>query len=139
MASSLKRPGELWGILRGILRAHPTFTQIKDVVGATGLPVQRLAHLQQKPGGASKGQLIDGIEGLINELDDEGRDQFVGSCLAELLRRYPTLRGEVQTALNRVGWDIGGVEAFLRGQDKYFPPGSHCDIQAFVSQIIKSS
>lgn len=107
----MKSSGELWGSLRGILRNHPTFAQIKDLVGAAGLPVQKLAHLQQKQnGGASKGQLMDEIDGLVNELDNEQRDRFVTNCTKELLRRYGHLRQEVEIAFKQHGWSINDAQ-----------------------------
>ncbi|MBU4467671.1 MAG: hypothetical protein KKC39_02860 [Candidatus Omnitrophica bacterium] len=110
----MKRSGELWGSLRGILRNHPTFAQIKDLVGAAGLPVQKLAHLQQKQsGGASKGQLMDEIDGLINELDDERRDQFVATCTKELLRRYGHLRDEIEAIFRQHGWSINDTQEVI--------------------------
>ena len=62
------RIGDAWGSVRGIVREALSFAQIKDLVGESGLPVYRLSPLQQKSsGGASKGQLMDGIDGLFNE------------------------------------------------------------------------
>lgn len=103
--------GDLWGSLRGILRNRPTFAQIKDLVGAAGLPVQELSHLQQKQsGGASKGQLMDEIDGLVNKLDNEQRDRFVATCTKELLKRYGHLHDEVKAAFNQRGWDINDAQ-----------------------------
>jgi hypothetical protein len=107
MEGFMERIGELWGSLRGILRNHPTFAQIKDLVGAAGLPVQELSHIQQKQsGGASKGQLMDEIDGLVNKLDYEQCDQFVATCTKELLGRYGHLRDEVETVFRKHGWGI---------------------------------
>jgi len=73
-----KRVGDAWGSIRGIIREALSFSQIKDLMGESGLPIHRLAHLQQKSGGgASKGQLMDGIDGLFNCLDEDARDRSV--------------------------------------------------------------
>lgn len=45
-----KRVGDAWGSIRGIIRETLSFSQIKDLVGEAGLPIHRLAHLQQKSG-----------------------------------------------------------------------------------------
>ena len=136
----MARVGELWGCLRGILQTHPTFSQIKILVGAAGLPVERLAHIQQgQSHGASKGQLMEGIDGLVNDMNDERRDQFVTACTGELLRRHGHLREEVEAAFGRLGWGLNEMQPCLLTAEKYFPAGSHCDVQIFVSQILKSA
>lgn len=102
-----KRVGDAWGSIRGIIRESLSFAQIKDLVGESGLPIHKLAHLQQKSkGGASKGQLMDGIDGLFNELDEDGRNRFVASCVEGLLKRDDSLLEELQTTLGRVGWGV---------------------------------
>lgn len=80
--------GESWGLIRGILREHFTFHEIKDIVGAAGLPVEKLSHLQQKAsGGASKGQLMGGVDALVNLLDPEKKDSFVLLCTQQIRSR----------------------------------------------------
>jgi hypothetical protein len=101
------RLGDAWGSIRGIIRESLSFAQIKDLVGEAGLPVRRLAHLQQKfKGGASKGQLMDGIDGLLNNLDEEANDRFVAACVEGLLKRNEALLEELRTTLGRVGWGV---------------------------------
>jgi hypothetical protein len=102
-----KRVGDAWGSIRGIIRETLSFSQIKDLVGEAGLPIHRLAHLQQKSkGGASKGQLMDGIDGLFNALDEDGRDRLVAACVEGLLKRDNSLLEELRTTLGRVGWGV---------------------------------
>ena len=101
------RLGDAWGSIRGIVRESLSFAQIKDLVGEAGLPIHKLAHLQQKlSGGASKGQLMDGIDGLFNNLYEDSRDRFVAACTEGLLKRNKELLEEMRTALGRVGWGI---------------------------------
>jgi hypothetical protein len=84
-----------------------SFSQIKDLVGESGLPIHRLAHLQQKcSGGASKGQLMDGIDWLFNGLDEDTRDRFVAACVEGLLKRNNALLEDLRTTLGRVGWGV---------------------------------
>ena len=101
------RIGNTWGSLRGIIRDNFSFAQIKDLVGAAGLPIHTLAHLQQKSsGGASKGQLMDAIDVLVGLLSPEDQDRFVIACIAETLTRTPDIRSSLEAVLSRVGWGL---------------------------------
>lgn len=102
--------GNAWPVLRTIIRNSLSFPQIKDLVGACGLPVHRLGHLQQGPGGASKGQLMDAIDLLFAELDIQGQDRVVVNAVSELLRRAPDSRQRVEEVLARVGWGLTGAD-----------------------------
>jgi hypothetical protein len=107
------RLGDIWGSLRGLVRDTFSFAQIKDVVGASGLPIHTLAHLQQKfSGGASKGQLLDAIDGLVAALDADARDRFVAACITEVLRRDNRVQPVLEELLRRVGWALHGDEPY---------------------------
>lgn len=108
-----ERIGEVWSSIRGILREYFSFAQIKDILGACGLPVERLAHLQQKlSGGASKGQLMDGVDDLVRELDLESRDRLVLACIEEMAARNETTKDELERLLRRVGWGLSSGSAY---------------------------
>lgn len=99
--------GDAWSSIRRVIREGLSFAQIKDLVGESGLPVHNLSHLQQKySGGASKGQLMDGIDGLYNYLDEDSRNRFVVACVEGILKKDNTLLEELQTTLGRVGWGV---------------------------------
>lgn len=101
------RLGDAWGSIRGIVREELSFTEIKDLVGEAGLPVHKLSHLQQMlNGGASKGQLMGGIDELVNALDENVRDRFVAACVEGLLNRKNHLIENLRTTLGRVGWGV---------------------------------
>lgn len=105
--------GEVWSSIRGALRECFSFAQIKDILGASGLAVERLAHLQQQfSGGASKGQLMDGVDELVRELNGEKRDLFVVACIEEMVERNESVRSQLERLLRRVGWGLSGVSAF---------------------------
>ena len=105
------RIGNTWGSLRGTIRDSFSFAQIKDLVGAAGLSVHTLAHLQQKfSGGASKGQLMDAIDTLVGQLPPDDQDRFVIACIAETLARNSRSRSSLETVLSRVGWGLIGTE-----------------------------
>ena len=107
------RIGNVWGSIRGILRNQFSFAQIKDIVGAAGLPVHEIAHVQQKfHGGASKGQLMDNIDGLVAELDEDSRDRFVTACIEEIIEWKEYLTDELETVMNRVGWGLSKAGAY---------------------------
>lgn len=112
--------GDSWGTVRGIVRDGFSFAQIKDLVGAAGLPIQRLANLTQGPGGASKGQLLDSIDALINKLDDEARDRFAIGCIEEILRRQPG-SARLEDAIRRAGWGIR--------EGRPYPLALHLDLE----------
>lgn len=105
--------GSAWGSIRGILRDTFSFAQIKDIIGAAGLAVYELSHLQQKSsGGASKGQLMDGIDGLVKNLDDDSRARFVSALIQEIVTRNTDLFTQLEDLLTRVGWGISGSEPY---------------------------
>lgn len=105
------RIGDAWGSIRGIVRDAFSFVQIKDIVGAAGLPVHTLSHLQQRSsGGASKGQLMDAIDGLVTALVPDERDRFVSACITEIIRSRPRLVPSLEEVLFRVGWGLSGEE-----------------------------
>jgi hypothetical protein len=105
--------GSAWCSIRGILRDTFSFAQIKDIVGAAGLPVYEISHLQQKSsGGASKGQLMDGIDGLVKKLDDDSRARYVSALIKEIVVRNQGLSSQLEDLLARVGWGIAGSEPY---------------------------
>lgn len=104
-----ERIGEAWSSIRGTLRESFSFAQIKDILGASGLAVERLAGFQQAfTGGASKGQLMDGVDELVSELDAARRDRFVVACIEEMVARSEKAKDELERLLRRVGWALSG-------------------------------
>lgn len=102
------RIGDTWGSIRGIIRDDYTFAQIKDLVGASGLPIHTLSHLQQRSGGTSKGQLMDAIDGIVTNLKPDERDRYVSACITEIVRRCSRLVPLLEEVLLRVGWGLSG-------------------------------
>ncbi|HPA45118.1 MAG TPA: hypothetical protein PK395_05070, partial [bacterium] len=63
---------QAWNALRVTLQNDFRFYDIKEIVGLAGLDLASIAHLEQKAeGGASKGQLITGIDRGLNGLNEE--------------------------------------------------------------------
>ena len=119
--AGFERFGDAWGSIRAFVGGF-SFYDIKDLAGAAGLQVQRLSHLEQRSGGqyASKGQLLDGVEKLLAELQADDRDRVVTHIIKEIVRRRaprsrdvfdsgpepPNIREQLNDVLNRVGWEI---------------------------------
>ncbi|MFZ3136143.1 MAG: hypothetical protein WA126_01990 [Thermodesulfovibrionales bacterium] len=105
------RIGDTWGSIRGIIRDGFSFSQIKDLVGAAGLPIHTLSKLQQKwTGGTSKGQLMDAIDDLVNNLEPDDRDRYVSACITEIVKRSSSLTPSLEDVLLRVGWGLSGEQ-----------------------------
>jgi len=101
------RIGEAWSSLRGILRKEFTFGDIKDLVGRAGLEVEKLAHLSQ--GGhrsASKAQLLEGIERLLNVHSEDERDLFVRNLIKDIAEKGGLLTYDLEEPLRRRGWTV---------------------------------
>ena len=95
----------VWSSIRSLIR-DLTFYQIKDLAGLVGLPVYKIGHLQQAPGGASKGQLMDALDDLYKEFDEEDQNRIVTSTIAELIRVTPSSQPQIEDILARFGWGI---------------------------------
>lgn len=98
---------ELWGPLRAALESHLSFSSIKEVVALTGINMSELAHLTQhgkRP--ASKGALMDGIDGAFGRLSSDRQELFVRVIAEELFRRRPEVRDELDANLRRLGWQF---------------------------------
>lgn len=101
------------GTIRGLVRNSFSFAEIKDIVGRAGLPVHKLSHLKQKfRGGASKGQLMDGIDDLFQSLEISEQNRFVSYCIEEIIARKPSCENELEEVLARVGWGISEGEPY---------------------------
>jgi hypothetical protein len=112
------RLGDTWGSLRSPLGMF-SFAEIKEIVGAAGLPVHELGGLQQGSGGASKGQLLDAIDTLFTKKSSDDQDRIVVNCIREMvnLQKMENRRGnspemlaefveKISELLGRVGWGL---------------------------------
>ena len=78
---------QAWPAVRTLLPQQFSFAGIKEVAGAATLPVHELDQLRQGSGGASKGQLMDGLDGLFRRLPQQRQQRVVVSAIAELVRK----------------------------------------------------
>jgi hypothetical protein len=107
------RIGNARASIRGTLRNEFSFAKIKDIVGAAGLSVHEISYIQQKlRGGASKGQLMDQIDGLAARLGQDDQDRFVIACIEEMTQRNKQTIDALKMVLNRVGWGISDAGVY---------------------------
>lgn len=103
----MKNIDKAWNALRTTLQNKFTFYDIKEIVGLAGFDLASIAHLEQKAGGgASKGQLMSGIDSRLPDLDDESFQRFIAIVAEEVLKRQPDSRGTLDDNLLRLGWTI---------------------------------
>lgn len=95
---------QAWAALRAALENNFRFYDIKEIVGLAGLDITELAHLEQKSGGgASKGQLMTGIDRAFRELNYESRQRFVAIVSEEVLKRRSDTQELLSQHLSRLG------------------------------------
>jgi hypothetical protein len=97
-----------WPVLRQIIIDNQSFNNIKSLCGSAGMQVQKLSHLQQKSGFASstKGQLMDGVDKLFNELSTKEQENVIRNLLHDLWHGSNDVKDPLANALERVGWGI---------------------------------
>lgn len=102
----------VWPVLRGIIIDAYSFNEIKALAGAAGLPVHQLGHLQQRSGfrSSTKGQLMDGVDGIFVELPESEQDRVVRNIVHDLWDQRERVREQLSDLLERVGWGITGGE-----------------------------
>lgn len=96
----------IWGPLRSLLEDNFTFGSIKEIIGLAGLDLRKLSRLQQRLGGASKSQLMTGIDSAFNQMTEIERHRFMTITTEEILRRKPELEEVLHDYLMRLGWTI---------------------------------
>ena len=96
-----------WNALRSVLQNSFSFYDIKQIVGLAGLDLARISHLEQKQGGgASKGQLMTGVDQALPDFDREMLKRFVGILAEEMLTRRSDVRPSIELHLARLGYDL---------------------------------
>jgi hypothetical protein len=100
---------QAWNALRATLQSDFSFYDIKEIVGLAGFDLASVAHLEQKAGGgASKGQLMTGIDRGLKALDEESEKRFIAVVAEEVLKRKPDSRQSLDENLLRLGWSLCG-------------------------------
>lgn len=100
---------QVWNVLRATLQNNFSFYDIKEIVGLAGFDLASIAHLEQKAkGGASKGQLMTGIDRGLHAFNEEPLERFIAVVAEEVLKREPDSRESLQENLSRLGWSLSG-------------------------------
>lgn len=104
---SMEEINTIWGPIRSLLQNQFTFGEIKEIVGLAGLDLTSLSHLAQKAGGgASKGQLMTGVDKTYGSMEESDKRRFLTIATEEILRRCPHLVGSLKDNLSRLGWTV---------------------------------
>lgn len=104
---------DIWSLLRSEFRNSFSFAEIKDIAGKCGLPTHKLAHIQQSSrGGVSKGQLMDELDKLYQELDLKDKELVVKNLIRELATKNKELKDEIEELLDRFGWGLSNYEPY---------------------------
>lgn len=96
-----------WGAIRECLQQF-SFSDIKRIAGLAGLELAVVAHLVQKQGmtGATKGELMSGIDGAFGKMLDAEQSRFLSILVEEILRRKPEAEELLSDHLSRLGWSF---------------------------------
>ncbi len=96
-----------WNAIRSILENNFSFYTIKEIVGLAGFDVTSLSHLEQKSGGgATKGQLMTGIDRGLAQLPSDDKKHLINILVEEIIQRKPDLEEKLDRYLERLGWQI---------------------------------
>jgi hypothetical protein len=122
-----------WAAIRASLESL-YFSDIKTVMGLSGLDLTCLAHLEQKPEkGATKGQLMTAVDSAFGKMGEDERQRFTAILTEELLRRKPDVQTQLDEHLSRLGWSVIDrtlvpVEIFDASELEDFPVESRQDM-----------
>ena len=128
---------KVWRALRPTVKDGFTFNEIKDVVAAAALPVDELAHLQQKSlpeKGASKGELLDALDVLIAKEPDPGK--AIQNLIDAMLEQKNHLETRISDCAVRFGWKI--VDGQLRPLDFQVDDAIH-DFSEEVKTLLRNA
>jgi len=103
----MKNMYQAWSALRSSLQNNFTFYDIKEIVGLAGFDLPSISHLEQTAGGgASKGQLMSGVDSGLRKFGDDSFRRFITVVAEEILRRRPNSRDSLEDNLLRLGWSL---------------------------------
>lgn len=95
---------DAWGAVRECLQQF-SFNDIKSIAGLAKLDLILVAHLVQKQGmsGATKGELMSGIDAAFGAMSEAERGGFLSILVEEMLRRKPEALERLSEHLSRLG------------------------------------
>lgn len=115
---------QLWNRLRSAIKDCLTFAQIKDAAGRGGLPLEDLAHLQQRQlpaRSASKSELLDAVGVLLAAVSETDRRETMAGFLKACLAKYPDRQAEFECDVVRCGLALspeGALEDHAEAESK---------------------
>lgn len=96
-----------WNAVSAILQDNFSFYDIKQIVGLAGFNKEQIVHLEQRQGGgASKGQLITGIDKGLSQFSEDDKKHFLNIVIEEVLKRNPQAEEDLRKYLSRLGWKL---------------------------------
>ncbi len=126
-----------WQAARSIIKDGRTFAGLKDLCREVGLPVQRLSHLQQRQlpaRGNSKSELLDAIDGLLQEEQDPKQATY--RMFGAFLRAAPHQHDRVSSIVEQFGWTVDDGQ--LRAIDLAVE-GTQVDFAAEVKGLLQTA
>jgi len=137
----MKNIDQAWNALRATLQNNFTFYDIKEIVGLAGFDLASISHLEQRAGGgASKGQLMTGVDRGLRQFGDDSFKRFIAVVAEEILKRRPDSRDSLEDNLLRLGWSLSGnsvipVEIFDTSILPELPPESQHDLTKAAQRL----
>lgn len=127
----------IWRSIRMTVKDGCTFAEIKDIVAAAALPVEKLSHLQQKSlpaKGASKSELIDAVDCLITAAPNP--NEAIKRLMGVFMQSKPHLHGEIAKCIQQFGWHI--EDGQLLPTD-FQVEGASVDFSAEVRELLRTA
>lgn len=98
---------KIWRVFRTKVKEGFTFAGIKDLVATSGLPVEKLSHLQQRSlpeRGSSKSELLDAVDDLISQSKDPNTE--IQNLIKSILRTRSDLNDKLAECTRKFGWTV---------------------------------
>lgn len=125
---------QFWNRLREIVKECLTFSEIKDAAGSAGLPLERLAHLQQRqmPNPSnSKSELLDEVGILVAEVHDSEKREVILEFVRKCFKKHPERQAQIIQHSDKVGFSLHvSADVIAAGDKRIF---SSADSQTPVS------
>ena len=125
-----------WQVVRPRVKNVCTFSKIKDIFRSCGLPIEKLSHLEQKsfhskPKGASKDQLLDGIENIIDKEVNPYKSYH--KFLKDFYVSHNSLQDKIDQELRSIGWYFD--DGFFQQVDMQVEGSTH-DLSAEIKKLL---
>lgn len=92
----------VWGPVRAILQEEFTASDIRLILGLSGLDATTL-QAYTRTLGRSKGDLMIAVDAILADMDEENRERLLMIAVDEILSRRPELEERLDETLTRLG------------------------------------